>query len=454
MSKLTFPTDFIWGVATSAYQIEGSYQSDGKGESIWDHFSHIPGNIANNENGDVACDHYRLYPEDVKLMKMLGVKSYRFSIAWPRIFPDGFGEPNKKGMDFYKRLVRLLTENGIIPLVTLYHWDLPQKLQEKGGWANRETAEHFVQYAQYVFKELGDSVPLWTTFNEPWVTAFVGHWFGGHPPGVTDLPTALRAAHHILLAHGKTVRIFREMGMKGEIGITLSLSPVYPASEDPLDAEAALRYGDFINGWFLDPILKGNYPPRLWQWFANEADLPIIDDGDLAIIHEPIDFLGINNYSSSSVGKGYSHPLRLAFADTGKAKTDTGWEIYPKGLYDLLKYLHEEYKGIKMFITENGAAFKDKVNDDGNVEDDERINYLREHIIQAHRAINDGVRLAGYYVWSLMDNFEWRLGYAKRFGLVYIDYETQKRIVKKSGWWFKQVIEDNGLEQPESLIEK
>lgn len=446
MSNMVFPENFIWGTATSAYQIEGAYNEDGKGESIWDRYTHTPGMIWGNNTGDVACDHYHLYEKDIKIMKEIGIKSYRFSISWPRIFPDGRGESNKKGMDFYRNLVTLLVKNEIIPAATLYHWDLPQKLQDIGGWTNPEVVDHFVQYARYVFKELGDKVPIWITFNEPWASSFIGYWYGGHPPAVTDLSFALQAAHNIMLAHGKTVRAYREMGMNGEIGISLNLNPVYPASESEADLLAAKRYSEFQNNWFLDPILKGKYPEQLHKLFSNIAKVPDIISSDMDVIHTPIDFLGINNYSFNSVAYDADKPpLQVAFADTGKNKTDTGWEIYPEGIYDLLLYLQREYDGIKIMITENGAAFKDDIDKDGKVNDDERISYLNNHISEVFRAVKDGAHVAGYYVWSFMDNFEWRLGYSKRFGLVYIDYETQKRIIKKSGFWYKKVIERNGL---------
>jgi beta-glucosidase len=446
MSELFFPDGFIWGTATSAYQIEGGYNEDGKGESIWDRYTHTKGTILNNNTGDTACDHYHLFEKDVKILKELGIKSYRFSISWTRIFPDGMGKPNKKGIEFYHNLVKLLADNGITPAVTLYHWDLPQKLQDIGGWANREVPGLFEKYARYIFEELGEKVPIWITFNEPWVSSFIGYWYGGHPPAVTNLSSALQAAHNIMLAHGMTVRTFRKMGMKGEIGISLNLNPVYPASEDENDFVAAKRYSDFLNGWFLDPILKGKYPQQLLELFSNITTLPEINSTDMDIIHTPIDFLGINNYSLSSIVYDPEKlPFQLNFADTGKARTDTGWEIFPEGIYDLLLYLNNEYNGIKIIITENGAAFKDVVGNDGKVNDDDRIGYLNDHIIQVYQAIRDGVNLAGYYIWSFMDNFEWKLGYSKRFGLVYIDYETQNRIIKKSGYWYRKVIENNGI---------
>ncbi|RPI22961.1 MAG: beta-glucosidase [Chloroflexota bacterium] len=446
MPGLLFPEGFIWGAATSAYQIEGGHDSDGKGESVWDRFTHTSSKILNHDTGDIACDHYHLFEKDIALMKELGVGSYRFSISWPRIFPDGRGKPNQKGLDFYRNLARLLAGNGIQPAVTLYHWDLPQKLQDLGGWENREIIDDFEMYARTVFEALGDDVPIWMTLNEPWVSSFVGNWYGGHPPALTDFPTALKVAHHLLLAHGKAVRAFREMQMKGEIGIALNLNPVYPASEDEQDLAAARRYGDYNNGWFLDPIFKGNYPAELSGWLSERLTLPEFSAEDMSLIHTPIDFLGVNTYASSSILHDPGDwPLQLRSARTGKARTHSGWEIYPEGLYDLLQYLHAEYGGIKMMITENGAAFKDRLEEDGKVEDDERLVYLYDHISQAHRAIRDGVNLSGYYVWSLLDNFEWNLGYSRRFGLVYVDFATQERTIKKSGWWYKRVIENNRL---------
>ncbi len=446
MSGIIFPDNFIWGTSTSAYQIEGGYRSGGKGESIWDRFSHTPGKIYGNHTGDTACDHYHLFKEDVRILKELGIASYRFSISWSRIFPDGYGEPNQKGIAFYRELSDLLIRNGIIPAVTLYHWDLPQKLQDIGGWTNRKVVEYFEEYARYLFKELGDRIPIWITFNEPWVSSFIGYWYGGHPPGIKNYSTALLAAHNTMLAHGLAVRAFREMGLKGEIGITLNLNPVYPASEDNKDLLAAKRYADFLNGWFLDPILKGKYPEELFLWLIDKVDFPVIEENDMETIHTPIDFLGINNYSSSSImDNPRDWPLQTAFANTGKPRTDSGWEIYPEGLYDLLVYLNREYNGIKLLITENGASFNDVLDSDGSVVDDDRINYLKEHILQIHKAISEGVNLAGYYVWSFLDNFEWNLGYSKRFGLVYVDFDTQRRFVKKSGLWYKEVIENHGV---------
>jgi len=443
---MVFPEQFLWGAATAAYQIEGAYNEDGKGESIWDRFSHIPGNIWNNETGDVACDHYHRYEEDVKLLKELGVNTYRFSISWARIFPEGKGKPNERGIEFYKRLCDKLLENGIKPTVTLYHWDLPQKLQDRGGWANRETADCFEQYARYVFKELGDQVPIWITHNEPWVVSFAGNWEGRHAPGIRDFSTALQVSHHLLLSHGKVVKAYREMGFGGKIGITLNMNPVYPAGDGQEDIEAAKRFDGFHNRWFADPIFKGEYPGELLRWYEGKVKVPDITSEDMETINQPIDFLGVNNYFSSVIKfDGGNWPIQATGVDTGKDKTDMGWEINAEGIYDLLMYLHKEYKGIKILITENGAAFNDIVNREGRVEDDNRLDYLYRHLQQVHRAISAGVDVAGYYVWSLMDNFEWARGYSKRFGLIYVDYKTQRRIFKKSALWYKEVIKNNGF---------
>ena len=443
---LNFPEDFLWGAATASYQIEGAYREDGKGENIWDRFSHIPGKIYEGDTGDVACDHYHRYEEDIEIMKKIGLKTYRFSISWARIFPDGSGKPNPKGMEFYKKLVGKLKENGIIPAVTLYHWDLPQKLQDIGGWANRDTVYSFVEYAKYVFDNLGSQVPIWITHNEPFVAAIVGNWIGRHAPGITDFQTALRVAHHLLLSHGLAVKAYRESGHKGEIGITLNMNPVYPASENDKDKAAAIRFNEYLNKWYADPVLKGAYPADLLEWFGDRGLAPEILDGDMSAINQPIDFLGINNYYSSFIRHDeHNWPVYASEIATGRDRTKMDWEINPEGLHDLLVYLDKEYSGIKIIITENGAAFNDIVNFDGKVEDDNRLNYLYKHLEQVHRAIGSGANVKGYYAWSLLDNFEWGHGYSKRFGLVYVDFKTQKRILKKSAHWYGDVIRNNGF---------
>ncbi len=447
MSKLIFPKDFLWGVATASYQIEGGIKENGRGESIWDRFSHIPGKIIDGANGDIACDHYHLYPRDIQLMKDLGVKTYRLSISWPRIFPEGKGQPNSKEMDYYKKLLSLLVQHDIKPAVTLFHWDLPQKLQDKGGWANREMVGYFEEYARYVFQELGALVPIWITLNEPSVYTFVGHNEGRHAPGITDFSTALQVAHNLLLGHGRAVRAYREMGLKGEIGLSQNMTPMYPLSEKESDVAAARRCDGYWNRWFNDPVLKGEYPGDMLEWYSGRVVLPEITKADLDIIKTPIDFLGVNNYFGSKVRQDDSKwPLSLSESFIGEYRTEMGWGINPECFYDLLKRLGRDYPGVKIYITENGCAFKDQINRDGEVLDDNRVDYLFNHFRSAHRAIREGVNIAGYYIWSLMDNFEWAEGYTKRFGIVYVDYPTQRRIIKKSGYWYRDVIMNNGFE--------
>ncbi len=447
MSKLIFPEGFLWGVATASYQIEGRIEENGKGESIWDRFSHIPGKIIDGSNGDIACDHYHLYPQDIQLMKELGIKTYRLSISWPRIFPQGKGSPNPKGIEFYRNLISQLVQNDIKPAVTLFHWDLPQKLQNIGGWANREVADYFEEYAKYVFKELGDLVQIWITLNEPSVYTFVGHNEGRHAPGITDFSTALQVAHNLLVGHGKAVKAYREMGLKGEIGLSQNMTPMYPASEKESDVSAARRCDGYWNRWFNDPIFKGEYPQDMLDWYSTRVVLPEMSKEDLEIIKTPIDFLGLNNYFGSKVKQDDTKwPLQLSESFIGEYRTEMGWGINPECFYDLLKRLGREYPGVKIYITENGCAFKDQINRDGEVLDENRVDYLFNHFRSAHRAIQEGVNIAGYFIWSLMDNFEWAEGYTKRFGIVYVDYPTQRRIIKKSGYWYNDVIRSNGIE--------
>ena len=446
MKRLTFPENFLWGAATAAYQIEGAHRDDGRGETIWDRFCHIPGKTHNGDTGDVACDHYHRYEEDIEIMKALGLKTYRFSISWSRIFPDGKGEPNRKGMQFYITLVNRLIESGIQPAVTLYHWDLPQKLQDLGGWANRETIDCFVRYAKYVFQNLGDYVPIWITHNEPFVASFVGHWEGRHAPGITDFHTALLVSHHLLLSHEMTVKAYREMGLKGEIGITLNMNPVYSATDRMEDIEAAIVFNEYHNKWFSDPVLKGKYPENILKWYKKNEFFPEAMSEEIEETFQPVDFLGINNYFSSFIkADNQKWPIQVSAATTGKDTTQMGWEINPEGLHDLLFYLNREYNGVKILITENGAAFNDIINREGKVEDDNRLDYLYRNLEQVHRAIGSGVNVRGYYAWSLLDNFEWAYGYSKRFGLVYVDYNTQARIIKKSAHWYREVIRNNGF---------
>ncbi len=444
MKNIKFPEGFKWGVATASYQIEGSPLADGAGPSIWHRFSHTPGTTYNGDTGDIACDHYRRYKEDVALMKKLGVKAYRFSIAWPRVFPQGKGKLNLKGMDFYDRLVDELMNAGIEPFITLYHWDLPAALQDEGGWLNRDIANWFANYSDFVFQKLGDRVKHWITLNEPWVTAFVGHLFGEHAPGMRDIYAAFEVVHNELRAHSKAVKAFREENLEGEIGITLSNHSQSPASQEEADIVAAQVAHEYVNyPLFLNPIFKGDYPRHLLS-VAKEY-MPKAYEQDMDEIKEDIDFVGINYYSGNLVKADPNAPLGIKNVDRGLEKTEMGWEIYPQGLYEILTGVQKNYAPKKIFITENGAAFKDVV-EDGEVHDDKRIEYLKAHFNQAYKAIQDGVNLKGYFVWSLMDNFEWAKGYSKRFGIVYVDYETQKRILKDSAKWYAKVIKNNAVE--------
>jgi beta-glucosidase len=448
---LQFPTDFCWGAATASYQIEGATREDGRGESIWDRFCATPGNVLNNDNGDIACDHYHRYREDVQLMKELGHNAYRFSIAWPRILPTGRGQVNTAGLDFYDRLVDALLAQHIEPFATLYHWDLPQALQDEvGGWASRETASAFAEYADIVSRRLGDRVHQWITLNEPYVSAFQGHEVGEHAPGLRDPRVAWQASHHLLLAHGLAVPLLRSNGdPRTRVGITLSLSPVEPATASQDDRLLAQFLDGKSNRWFLDPVFRGSYPKDVLDLLPSFGDIvPQGEAGDAAIIARPLDFLGINYYSRMIV---HQRPgSKFGTFDTihpeGAAYTEMGWEVHPSGLYDLLTRLHKEYQIPALYVTENGAAYKDVISEDGQVHDPLRVQYLRDHFTHAHTAISEGVPLNGYFVWSLMDNFEWALGYTKRFGIVYIDYPTQRRIVKDSGKWYSDVIKRKALE--------
>ncbi|MFQ5793969.1 MAG: GH1 family beta-glucosidase [Candidatus Bipolaricaulia bacterium] len=442
---LEFPKEFTWGAATSSYQIEGAVNEEGRGKSIWDTFCKEPGNVHGGDTGAVASDHYHRYKEDVDLMAHLNLNAYRFSIAWPRILSEGVGEVNPAGLDFYDRLVNELLKHHIKPFVTLYHWDLPQSLQDKGGWINRDSVRWFAEYAAVIADRLGDRVKYWITHNEPWVVAYVGHAFGDHAPGMKDWGKAVQASHHLLLSHGEVVPILREYcGANAQVGITLNLHPAYPATDTEADKEAAHRFDGFMNRWFLDPVFNGEYPQDMLELYK-----PMgleIRDGDLETISVPVDFLGINYYTRTVIQKAEGGPLGIEMVKPSDAElTEMGWEIYPEGLYRLLTRVTDDYSPPALYITENGAAFDDEVSDDGKVHDPKRVDYLREHFRQAHRAIEAGVPLKGYFVWSFMDNFEWAHGYSKRFGITYVDYETQERIPKDSAAWYRDVIAANGL---------
>lgn len=456
MTHYPFPTHFVWGAATAAYQIEGGVQADGRGESIWDRFSHTPGMVAQGHSGDLACDHYHRYPQDIAIMKQLGLPAYRFSIAWSRIFPEGRGRLNQKGLDFYNRLVDALLQEGITPLITLYHWDLPQGLQENGGWDNRDTIDCFADYAACVFEALGDRVKQWITHNEPWVAAFAGHFQGRHAPGLSDLSLAVRVSHHLLLSHARAVQVFRNCRHHdGRIGITLNLYPMQPASDSAADQQAARLADGHHNRWFLDPALTGKYPQDLLELYTKTLGAPVIHPGDLELLAaSPLDFLGVNYYFRKIITHSGVHPV-LGFEAVQPEKapfTAMNWEIYPQGLYDLLLRLNRDYHNPAIWITENGAAFADQRRREGIIADDDRLEFLKGHFAAAWRAIHDGVNLEAYYVWSLLDNFEWAHGYQKRFGLIGIDYQTQERIWKKSALWYKEVIANNGFKDDFNAI--
>jgi beta-glucosidase len=440
-----FPDGFIWGAATAAYQIEGAWNADGKGESIWDRFSHTPGKIANGDTGDTACDHYRRWPDDVALMKALGLRAYRFSISWPRVLPTGRNPVNPAGLDFYSRMVDALLEADIQPFVTLYHWDLPQVLQDQGGWTARPTAEAFVAYADLISRHLGDRVRWWTTFNEPFVSAYVGHYEGRHAPGRTDVDETLSASHHLLLAHGMALPALRRNVADARVGIVLNLSPQYPASPSAADRAAARRSDGTINRWYLDPLAGRGYPADIVQHF--NRDMGWAQPGDLDVIAQPIDFLGVNYYARAIARhQPVSEDVNLPQTVHPNAETTAmGWEVYPRGLFDTLARLHFDYRFPALIVTENGAAYPDQIAPDGQVHDDKRIAYLHRHLAAALAAIEIGVPLSGYFAWSLLDNFEWAHGYAKRFGLIYVDYPTQRRVLKDSARWYRDVIARNGL---------
>jgi len=445
MQELIFPKGFLWGAATASYQIEGAWNEDGKGESTWDRFSHTPGTIYQNQNGDVACDHYHLWEKDVDLMSYIGLKAYRFSISWPRIFPEGKGKVNPKGLAFYDKLIDRLLEKGIKPAITLYHWDLPQTLEDIGGWLNRDVAKYFSEYASFLFYKFGDRVDLWITLNEPWVNAFLGYGWGIHAPGKRDMKGAFIASHNFLLAHGYAVQIYKEEGYKGSIGITINVAPVYPEKDTEENLIAVERHDAFSNRWFLDPIFKKSYPESAWKVLEKTPWVFKVEERDFDIISQPIDFIGINYYTRSIVKANSEDPYTGISRVQGDGEvTAMNWEIYPDGLYDILVQLYSSYK-IPIYITENGAAFDD-ILQNGKVNDIKRVNYLREHIKRAYFAIRDGVDLRGYFVWSLMDNFEWGHGFSKRFGIIYVNYENQERILKESAYFYKGIIERNGLE--------
>ena len=433
-----YPPTFLWGSATASYQVEGAWNEDGKGESIWDRFSHTPGKIEDQSTGDVACDHYRRYQEDIAIMRGLGLKAYRFSTAWPRVLPAGRGRVNLPGLDFYDRLVDALCAANIEPFLTLYHWDLPQALQDEGGWMNRDTCHVFADYAALMVKRLGDRVKYWTTFNEPSVVMIDGHLVGAHAPGIQDPKTAYQVGHHLLVAHGLAVQAMRAVKPDLNAGIVLNLWPADAASDSHEDQAAAEATWQKYQILFLDCLFKGHYPLAAYN-LAGE-NMPKVQPGDMALITQKLDYLGVNYYSRNLVNaQGSIDPV------PGSEYTEMGWEVCAPALRRLLNKVNDEYRLPPIYITENGAAFKDEVSPDGKVHDARRLDYLKNHFIQTRLAMQDGVDVRGYFVWSLTDNFEWGHGYTKRFGLVRVDYETQKRTVKDSGEWYAEVTRNNSV---------
>nr|WP_246328285.1 GH1 family beta-glucosidase [Curtobacterium pusillum] len=451
------PAGFVLGTATAAYQIEGATQEDGRGASIWDAFARVPGAIADGTTGEPADDHYHRMPEDVALIADLGFDAYRFSIAWPRIQADGTGPANPAGIDFYRRLAESLLERGVTPWATLYHWDLPQALEERGGWLERDAASRFADYAAQVTDQLGDVITDWITLNEPWCSSFLGYASGVHAPGRNTGARSAQAAHHLLLGHGLGLEAIRATQPEARVGTTLNLYSVRPASDSEADRDAARRIDGLSNRFFLDPVLRGTYPEDVLDdlgqasWFAEHAP-----SDDLRRISAPIDFLGINYYSRHTVAAGaesdavdgppsaYPGSEDVRFVRTGAPVTEMGWEIHPDGMVDVLRQANELAPGLPLYITENGAAYADQVDAAGEIADPERTAYLQTHVEACRSAVDSGLPLAGYFIWSLMDNFEWAWGYSRRFGIVHVDYETQRRTVKHSGRWVTDLLRGEG----------
>lgn len=448
MTELTypFPEHFIWGTSTSSYQIEGAVAEGGRTPSIWDVFCRQPAKVLNGDHGDVACDHYHRYKEDIRLIRELGFPYYRFSVAWPRIMPAK-GIINEEGLAFYDRILDELEAAGIQPLMTMYHWDLPLWLHEEGGWTSRGTVEYFREYASLLLDRYGKRVPMWNTINEPFCASMLGYATGDHAPGHRSWREALLAAHHLLLCHGHAVALHKEKGLAGQIGITLNMELAYPATDSPEDVAAAQRQDGYVNRWFADAIFKKRYPADMMELYGREIGaFDFIHEGDFELIGLTGDFLSLNNYTRvvmrAAQDGGLLENERIPIVG---ATTAMGWEIHPESLYRLLTRIQEEYtQGLPILITENGAAMEDRL-ENGRVNDADRQQYIRDHLIACHRFIQDGGKLAGYFAWSFLDNFEWALGYERRFGIVYVDYETQQRTPKQSAWWLKQTMGQNGF---------
>lgn len=440
-----FPPDFLWGAATSAYQIEGAVHEDGRAPSVWDHFAATPGATYQGQTGEVAADHYHRIAEDVALMAQLNLNAYRFSLSWPRILPQGTGAVNERGLDFYDRLVDHLLARNIRPIATLYHWDLPMTLQDRGGWLSRDTAYAFADYAEAVARRLGDRIDLWLTHNEPWCTAYLGYALGIHAPGLRDKQLAANVGHHVLLSHGLAVpRLRTHLSSQAQVGIAVDFYPVYAADNRPETLYAVKQADTFRNRWFLDPLFRGRYPDDLFT--AMGVLPPAIQDDDFSVISTPIDFLGVNYYSRMLVrgrtdaAEASNDSYETIGHISGSSYTEMGWEVFPAGLANILIRIHREYAPKAMIVTESGAAFNDVWDGNNSVHDQKRIDYLQEHIQTVARVVEQGVPVKGYIVWSLLDNFEWAEGYCKRFGLVYVDYPTQRRIIKDSGLWYASFV--------------
>ena len=440
VERKDFPTEFVWGTSTSSFQIEGAAELDGRTPSIWDRFCQQPGNIRDGSNATLACDHYHRWPEDLDLAKQLGMNAYRFSIAWPRIIPDLSGKPNQLGLDFYSRLLDGMLERGLTPWATLYHWDLPQYLQEQGGWENRATVDAYLHYVDVVTRHLGDRLQHWITHNEPWCTAMHGNWDGMHAPGQKDFRAALQVNHHLMLSHGLAVPLIRANVVDAKVGIALSLHPLRAASESQEDQAAMQRHDGLRNRWFLDPLFGRGYPEDV---LAHCADyLPQIAPADMDVIATPIDFLGVNYYFPETIAAALDNPpLHTIVREVaGRERTAFGWEVAPEGMVELLQRIANDYPAIPIYVTENGSSYEDQLETDGSIQDTARRDYFIRHVQALRQVREQGVDVRGYFAWSLMDNFEWAEGYLRRFGMVYIDFATQRRTVKLSGHWFRAFL--------------
>ena len=431
-------SEFVWGVATSSYQIEGAANEGGRGQSIWDTFCKVPGKVANFDNGDIACDHYHRFKEDLDLMKWMGVKAYRFSVAWPRVIPDGVGRVNEMGLDFYDRLIDSLLEREIAPWLTMYHWDLPEALQIRGGWNNREVVEWFGEYAEVLTSRFGDRVKNWMTLNEPLCSAWLGHLYGDMAPGIKDLQTALNVSHNLLMSHGLACQVIRSNVSEANVGIVINVTPAVPATDSQEDSNAAQLADGFDNRWFLDPVFGRAYPADVIDTLGAS---PEIHSGDMKLIAQDLDFLGVNFYFRQTVAADQnSKPLPIRSVNRENVKrTAMNWEVHPQAFEEILLRISKEYSPKAIYITENGSAWNDEVIN-GEIIDDERIDYLARHLDVMRSAKNQGAPILGYFAWSFLDNFEWAYGYEKRFGLIYVDYKTQKRTPKKSAFFYRQLL--------------